>query len=270
MRLEKYYAAAPEIDSREIDYLIAEILGHKSPILPLAEEPSPADSRRILAAIQKLKAGVPAQYISGYAYFYGLQLAVSPAVLIPRFDTEPLVEVLLKYLKPKDRVLEIGCGSGAIAIALKHEMPSLKLHATDISALALRVARRNAQKHQTEISFYRADLFPPLCTIFNAIVSNPPYISEKDYAALDSSVRDYEPATALLAKEEGLYFYRRILAQAAKYLPDGGILAFEHGYDQQEALERLTEYAGYKTLEKGKDLGAKPRFLILQKRGNNG
>ncbi|MFA7543481.1 MAG: peptide chain release factor N(5)-glutamine methyltransferase [Candidatus Cloacimonadaceae bacterium] len=270
MRLDTYYAAAPEIECRDIDYLVSELLQYPELFLYLRDEPSKAESQEILNAIQRLNAGVPAQYILGYAYFFGMQLKVNPGVLIPRFDTENLSAAFSDYLKPNDKVLEIGCGSGAIAISLKCEMPSLELYATDISAMALKVARDNALKHKAQIHFYRADLFPPIDTKYNAIISNPPYISEKEYASLSPQIRDYEPPGALLAGIDGLDYYRRILERAANYLTDDGILAFEHGYNQQEALERLTENTGYKTLQKGKDLQYLPRFLILKKRGNNG
>lgn len=268
MRLDAFYSAAPDTDRRQIDFLIGEILGLKPLELPLATEPTAEESERIFAAIQKLKNGVPAQYITGHACFYGLDFEVNPGVLIPRFDTEPLVESILKYLAPQDTILDIGCGSGAIAVTLKYLMPSLQLHATDISAAALKTARRNAAKYNVKIQFYRADLFPQSALKYKAIVSNPPYICESEYEALDSSVKNYEPPYALLAGKDGLDYFRRIIDDANNHLQEGGILALEHGCHQQPALLRLTEYAGFKTLEKGTDLSAKPRFLITQKTRN--
>lgn len=267
MHLDAIYSLAPQAAREHIDYLICEVLGLKRAELLFAEEPSAPKLLILQEYLQRLNEGLPPQYITGTACFYGLDFAVDKTVLIPRFDTEVLVEALLKYLSKQDRVLDIGTGSGAIAITLKYLMPSLEVHATDICEAALNVARGNALRHQSEITFHLADLFPPAAEPFQAIVSNPPYISPAEYQTLDRTVRDYEPQLALKADEEGYHFYSRILHEAGLYLDEGGILALEHGNTQQERVLRLTEKAGFRTLEKGKDLAQRDRYLILQKRG---
>lgn len=267
MHPDAFYALAPKAAKEDIDYLICELMQINRAELALAVEPNADETHRLKEWLHRLTEGVPPQYITGRAWFYGLAFDVNPHVLIPRFDTEVLVEALLKYLADSDVVLDIGCGSGAIAITLKHLMPSLILHATDISEAALQVAEINAKKHQTQIHFHHVDLFPPLFTKFQAIVSNPPYISLAEYSSLEPVVRNHEPSLALLADDDGLAFYKRILEQAGTRLCENGILALEHGNNQRKHLLCLTEKAGFRTLEIGKDLAGRDRYLILQKRG---
>lgn len=224
--------------------------------------------------LRRLQQGEPPQYVARKAWFYGLELYVDPRVLIPRFDTEVLVEAVLAMLSPGDRVLEIGAGSGAIALALKSQCPELSVLATDIDEGALEVARINRDKLQLKVELVHADLFPPEAEPFDLIISNPPYISAEEYHGLAARVKDYEPAIALIAENDGLAFYLRIISRAPRYLRDGGILAFEHGYNQQQALRNLTESAGFETLQMGKDLALQDRFLITRlnksPRGCNG
>jgi len=190
----------------------------------------------------------PIQYITGQQEFYGLTLKVTPAVLIPRAETEHLVEAVLKLL-PADKplkIVDVGTGSGAIAIALSVHLPHAELTALEISAEALAVAAANAHEHNVanRIRFLQSDLLSALdheARAFDAIVSNPPYVSEADRAHLHPQVRDYEPAASLFAGETGLEIYRRFIPQAYSALKPRGLLALEIGHGQQEAIASLLQ-----------------------------
>jgi release factor glutamine methyltransferase len=188
----------------------------------------------------------PIQYITGEQEFYGLTLSVTPAVLVPRPETEHLVEAVLKLL-PVDRpqkIADIGTGSGAIAIALATHLPLAEITALDISTEALAVATSNAREHNVadRIRFIQSDLLSSLsheAATFDAIVSNPPYVPETDRETLHPQVRDYEPSTALFAGESGLDIYRRLVPQARNALTPNGLLALEIGHGQQNAIASL-------------------------------
>jgi release factor glutamine methyltransferase len=194
----------------------------------------------------------PVQYITGQQEFYGLLLKVTPAVLIPRPETEHLVEAVLNLL-PADqptKIMDIGTGSGAIAIALAVHLPYAEITALDLSPEALAAAATNIRKHNVadRIHLLQSDLFSALSQNegyagssqgFDAIVSNPPYVSEYDRAALHPQVRDHEPSAALFAGPDGLDVYRRLIPQAHAMLRSHGLLALEIGHGQREALAAL-------------------------------
>ena len=187
----------------------------------------------------------PIQYITGQQEFYGLPFKVTPAVLIPRPETEHLVEAVLACL-PQDRSLriaDIGTGSGAIAIALAVHLPQARITAIDISPKAFDIARSNAKANSVvdRISFLQSDLLAAVVdeAPFDAIVSNPPYIPEIDGPTLHPEVRDHEPHTALFSGTEGLDIYRRLIPQAHALLRPGGLIALEIGHGQREALKIL-------------------------------
>jgi release factor glutamine methyltransferase len=188
----------------------------------------------------------PIQYITGQQEFYGLPLKVTPAVLIPRPETEHLVEAVLKLLPTNQpqKIADIGTGSGAIAIALAVHLPHAEITALDISAEALAVAAINASEHAVadRIRFFQSDLLSAIdheASVFDAIVSNPPYVPESDRDTLHPQVRNHEPATALFAGETGLDLYRRLIPQAFNALHPNGLLALEIGHGQQKALASL-------------------------------
>jgi release factor glutamine methyltransferase len=190
----------------------------------------------------------PLQYITGQQEFYGLTLNVTPAVLIPRPETEHLVEAVLKLLPANEplKIADIGTGSGAIAIALAAHLPQATITALDISAEALAIATANAHEHKVadRIRFLQSDLLSALDSeagTFDAIASNPPYVAEADRATLHPQVRDHEPATALFAGESGLDVYRRLIPQAHAALKPNGLLALEIGHDQQDAVASLLQ-----------------------------
>lgn len=209
----------------------------------------------------------PIQYIIGEQEFYGLAFRVTPAVLIPRPETEHLVEAALDRLPHQQpiRIADIGTGSGAIAVALAHHLPLAQISALDISPPALAVARENAARHQVagRIDFLESDLLSAVQgEIFDAIVSNPPYVSTKE--ELEPQVRDYEPAAALYAGEQGLDIYRRLVPKAHAALKPGGWLMMEIGHDQSEALASLL--SGWDSVEFIRDLQSIPRVAIARKR----
>jgi release factor glutamine methyltransferase len=211
----------------------------------------------------------PIQYITGRQEFYGLTLHVTPAVLIPRPETEHLVEAVLKLL-PADKPLkiaDIGTGSGAIAIALAVHLPNAEITALDISTESLTIAAANAREHHVagRIKFLQSDLLSGLdqeAEAFDAIVSNPPYIPDSDRAILHPQVRDHEPATALFAGETGLDIYRRLIPQACNALKSNGLLALEIGHGQQDAIAALLR--SWRNVSFINDLQRIPRVALAQ------
>jgi release factor glutamine methyltransferase len=212
----------------------------------------------------------PIQYITGEQEFYGLRLQVSPAVLIPRPETEHLVEAVLSLLPTNQRLklADIGTGSGAIAIALAVHLPLAQITALDLSTKALGVAASNAREHNVanRIDFLESDLLAAVdhpTEIFDAIVSNPPYIPESDRSSLHPQVRDHEPTTALFAGETGLDIYRRLIPQALSALKPSGLLALEIGHGQREPLIRLL--SGWNDISFINDLQQIPRVALARK-----
>jgi release factor glutamine methyltransferase len=190
----------------------------------------------------------PVQYITGQQEFYGLTLKVTPAVLIPRPETEHLVEAVLQRLPANEplKIADIGTGSGAIAIALAAHLPHAAITGLDISPDALAVAATNAREHNLSdrIRFLQSDLLSALnheAGTFDAIVSNPPYVAETDRPTLHPQVRDYEPAAALFAGETGLDIYHRLIPQAYNALKPNGLLALEIGHDQRASIATLLQ-----------------------------
>ncbi len=193
---------------------------------------------------------MPLQYLLGSQEFMGLSFHVDERVLIPRPETELLVERVLFLLQGRKQpvVADVGTGSGAIAISLAVFHPTVKILATDLSSGALAVARANAAEHQVSerICFRQGDLLEPLKDAvgpggFTGIVSNPPYIADQDMERLEAEVKDHEPRLALAGGSDGLDYYRRIIAEAGEYLSDGGFIALEIGYDQGDAIMDMFE-----------------------------
>jgi release factor glutamine methyltransferase len=211
-----------------------------------------------LKLIARRVAGEPLQYITGHQEFYGLDFIVTPDVLIPRPETEFLVEQVIKLaplLKEQNSALstqhsaltlvDVGTGSGCIAVTLAHHLQDVKIWATDISAAALAIARENTVRHSVEssIEFLEGNLLAPLAghgleNAVDFIVSNPPYIPLRDLPALQVEVRDFEPYSALFAEEDGLLFYKRLLEEGHRYLKPGAYLICEIGYAQLEPLRQ--------------------------------
>jgi release factor glutamine methyltransferase len=224
---------------------------------------------RYESLIARRLTGEPIQYITGHQEFYGLDLRVTPAVLIPRPETEVLVEAALGLLS-KDkplRIADIGTGSGAIAIAVAHHLPMAQVAAVDLSSEVLAIARENAAAHQVEarIRFLESDLLSAITgeEPFDAILSNPPYIPDSDRASLHVQVREHEPASALFAGPSGMDIYERLIPQAFAALKPGGLLALEIGHGQRDAIAELL--SPWDSVEFVNDLQQIPRVAIARR-----
>ena len=210
----------------------------------------------------------PVAYMLGVKEFYGLEFDVSPGVLIPRPETEALVDVCLSRIgREPVLIAEVGVGSGAIAVTLAANLVSARIYATEISTAALEVARQNVEKHQLaeRVSLFEGSFLEPLADLglrFDAVVCNPPYIPSGEIAALEPGVRDYEPAEALDGGQDGLDAYRLLFPAASGLLRDGGFVAVEVGVGQAEAVQEMADGAGYGGIESVCDLAGIPRVVI--------
>ena len=225
-------------------------------------------------AMTRLKCSEPIQYILGSTEFYGLPLTVNEHTLIPRPETEELVELIIKTVnlnaieKPLN-ILDIGTGSGCIAIALAKQLPNAKIFALDVSAEALKIAKKNAELNEVEIAFFEADVltentwdleFKDL--VFDAIVSNPPYVREQEKAHMHKNVLEFEPDSALFVKDENpLVFYKAITEFAAHNLSQNGKLFFEINEYLGNEMKALLKTHNFQTIELTKDLSGKDRML---------
>jgi release factor glutamine methyltransferase len=273
---------------------------------PEAEVSAP-NAEKFFALMARRAAGEPTQHLTGKQEFWGLEFEVTPDVLIPRPETEHVMEVALDRLALRElgagrpqttkgegaQIADIGTGSGCIAIALAKELPAASFYATDISAAALKVARRNAALHGVaeRIDFAEADLFDrrdgmdrsgewpvasggqaPRDTArnrnlapFDLIVSNPPYIGRREAETLPREVRDHEPALALFGGEEGYELYAVLIGQAARHLKPGGVLVLELGYNSLPAVHGLLESAEWANVGVTDDLAGIPRVIAAEK-----
>ncbi len=222
------------------------------------------------AWIARRVAGEPIQYVLGEAEFCGLRLRVTPAVLIPRPETEEVVGHALEKVRgvPQPRVLDVGTGSGCIALALKAARPDADVHALDVSRAALAVARENAERLGLSVAFYTADLrAPDLDAVpgpFSVIVSNPPYIPDAEKDTLEHHVRDFEPALALFSGSDPLVFYHALARHARRLLVPGGYLVTETHADHAQASAACFTAAGLTGADVRADLYGRPRVALAQ------
>lgn len=231
-------------------------------------------------AVKRRGTGEPLQYITGQQEFFGLGFRVTPAVLIPRPETEFLVEQVIRLASGPDArddqspvIVDVGTGSGCIAVSLAVKLPRARILAADISAAALEVARDNARAHSVSdrIEFLDGDLLSPLDRLgrgreVDIIASNPPYVPEESMATLQREVRDWEPRIALEAGEKGLDYYSRLLREAIKYLRPGGALVVELGYSQLEAILAMVDRFNWDVEDVTADLQGIPRTLTLRRK----
>ena len=230
----------------------------------------------VLSFAQKLaQTKMPIQQLLGFGYFMGEKFKVTPDTLIPRDETEILVKCALDKVKElqKDEikplgVLDIGTGTGAIACSIAKNSQNVEVLGVDISSNALMVALENAQKLDLikRVVYRKSDIFSALREgeVFDIVVSNPPYISEKDYKNLDTTVKDFEPKTALLAKNDGYEFYEKIISQAKKYVKYGGYILFECGQNQAQKICMMLERNGFQVSDVVRDLAGIERVIAAQ------
>lgn len=268
-----FHAKGIESAAGDARLLLAHVFGCR-PIEVLArydDEPTDAERKRYRELIQRRAEGCPVAYLVGSKDFYLLTFEVTPAVLIPRPDTETLVQTAIEHLKgvPDARVLDLGTGSGCVAVSVAHAVKSAAVTAVDISPDAAEVARRNVSRHRLSdrVTVLTGDLFDPLPagTRYDLILSNPPYIPVSEIDGLDAGVKDYEPRMALDGGPDGLSYYRRIARDAARWLTPAGRLMVEIGWDQEPAVRGV--FAGlseYRAVEGVKDLGNRWRVLVVK------
>ncbi len=264
----KEISDTPRLD---VEILLQKVLGDVDRIyihLNLNKEVETDVYDEFLELIKQRLEGRPIAYIVGNREFMGLDFYVKEGVLIPRPDTETLVEEIIELCGDKKvDILDIGTGSGAITVSLAKYINNSNLMSFDISDIPLEVGKINAIKNEVEerVEFLKSDLFSAIKNSdnkFDVIVSNPPYIPKKDIVDLHTQVKDYEPYNALEGGEDGLNFYREITKQSVKYLKQGGILAYEVGYDQAEDVELIMKNNGYSRIYKKKDIQGIDRVVI--------
>jgi release factor glutamine methyltransferase len=256
---------------------------------------SAGDEARYFALIARRAAGEPTQYLTGKQEFWGLDFEVTPDVLIPRPETEHLIEVALDRLAVRElragrpritagdglRIADIGTGSGCIAIALAKELPGAKFCATDISSPAIAVAQRNAARHGfsdrirfvecgflndvDQAAVHQSPVTSHQSRLFDLIASNPPYVGRREAAALPREVREHEPEVALYGGEEGYELYAALIAQSAQRLKPGGILVLELGHDSLSAVQPLLDAANWINVGVTNDLAGIPRVIAAEK-----
>lgn len=209
----------------------------------------------------KINEGYPLQYAIGKWNFYGLDLLVDNRALIPRYETEILVDLIINDNSNNKKILDIGTGSGAISLALSKNLKNSKILGVDISKDAIDLANENKIKlNISNVEFKESDIFSNIDEKFDIIVSNPPYINKEDFEKLDNKLY-YEPQNALYGGEDGLYFYKKIIKNAKKFLNKNGKIYLEIGYDQKDSISNLLEEYGYKQIKSYKDFNDFDRII---------
>jgi len=249
----------------QAELIISHVLGLKRLELYLQYDSIVKQHHRdlIKQMIKRRRSLEPLQYILGETYFYGYRFKVDPAVLIPRPETEYLIENIIQHIGDFKSILDIGTGSGCIAVTLARELPEVSIDAVDISKKALENAAQNAALNKAEVNFFQSNIFSRIDKKYDLIVSNPPYISESSYRNLPDEVKKYEPKIALLGGKDGLFFYRKILEQAKDHLNDNGKIYLEIGYDQNEEIKFIAEKNDFQKIEILKDLNGFYRIMII-------
>lgn len=262
---EKLIAQGEEAESLSFVYRSLKNLSFTDFVFALQREVTDEELQLVEDIYRKLANHIPAQYIIGHAEFFGMQLKVDKRVLIPRPETEELVELTLAE-NPKEnlKVLDIGTGSGAISLALAKNRPDWTITAADISQDALDLASKNAEIQNLNIFFKKSDCFSEISSKYDIIVSNPPYISRVDEAEVGLNVLHSEPHLALFADEDGLAIYRRIAEESKDYLSDGGKIYLEIGYKQGQSVPALfKENLPEKRVRTLKDQFGQDRMVVI-------
>ena len=262
---EKLIVQGEEAESLSFVYRSLKNLSFTDFIFTLQQKVTEEEKEFVEEIYTKLANHIPAQYIIGHADFFGMQLKVDERVLIPRPETEELVELILaKNLKDNLKVLDIGTGSGAIALALAKNRLDWSVTASDISEDALELATENANAQNLNLSFIKSDCFSEISSKYDIIVSNPPYISRADEEEVGLNVLHSEPHLALFADEDGLAIYRRIAEDSKDYLNDGGKIYLEIGYKQGQSVPALfMENLPEKRVRTLKDQFGQDRMVVI-------
>jgi release factor glutamine methyltransferase len=252
-----------------VEVLLASVLERdKSYLYAYPEEPlGQRQWEKFQRCLDERLSGKPTQYITGWQEFYGLQFHVTPQVFIPRPETEHVVEQVLALAGQGTRILDVGTGSGAIAISIQKNCPAARVYACDLSAAALEVADDNARRLQAQVQFVQSDLleaFSAQC--FDVVASNPPYVALSERAGLQREVREFEPAQALFAGEDGLDAYRRLSRDVGRVLRPGGWLVMELGYRARLAVEALLAGPPWEKPTICPDLAGWDRVVVARKR----
>ena len=254
-------------DSENLTYVFRELKGWSllDFILHQNKEVTESDQKLLESIMGQLEDHRSPQYITGKAYFRDLELAVDERVLIPRPETEELVDLVLKENSKADlRVLDIGTGSGAIAISLKSARPDWQVTASDISQAALQLAEENSKLNQVSLDFVASDVFSQITGTFDVIISNPPYIAYDDKDEVGVNVLASEPHLALFADEDGFAIYRQIIEGAGEHLSENGKLYFEIGYKQGDGLRALlSKHFPEKRVRVLQDIFGKDRMVVM-------
>lgn len=267
-KVQKLFEESGVQELADIDWIAVHFLNVSRSFLPFVENISSEDEAKIMDAVQKRIKHIPLGYIFNETEFFGRKFYVDKNVLIPRLDTEVLIEKIINDIKNLDfqpSVLDIGTGSGAIAITIKKETGT-KVTAVDISPEALLVAKQNAKQNDADIVFVQSNLFEKLSgRKFDIIVSNPPYIESSVIASLSPEVAENEPILALDGGVDGLDFYRKIIMSAKEHLNKNGRIYFEIGYNQAKAVSKLLE-ANFEDIEVLKDYEGNDRVVLAKLR----
>jgi len=254
------------VSPRDVDLLLADLIG-RDPVYLIANDDRiirDEELARFEAQLERRLSGEPIQYIRGRCEFFGRSFLVDSRVLIPRPETELLCERVLSIARPGMRVIDVGCGSGAIAVTLALEKPELFVTATDISFDAILVARENARRLEARVQFVQGDLLSHIRGTFSLIVSNPPYVPSEQMDGLQREVVDHEPHLALSGGAEGMDSISRLVDEAGDRLAPAGTLAIEIGWDQKERVTTVGESIGFR-VQVHNDLAGMPRCAVLVK-----
>lgn len=259
----------------EAEVLLRQAMGcsRETLLADLGEPVDPEAAGYFFQLVERRRGRVPLQYLLGAQEFWGLTFQVTPAVFIPRPETEGLVEETIRRVGDREaRIADVGCGSGCVAISIAHSLPKSHVYAIDISAAALAVARDNATRNRvgSRVDFLAGDLLEPLLNQspqpkLDVVVSNPPYIPEVELPGLQPEIREFEPRVALTAGPDGLAIVRRLLPQAEKLLTPGGLLMLEVGMGMDRKVKELLGETGLEWVNTVPDLQGFPRVVVARK-----
>lgn len=264
VQLEEAGIDHADYDAKELLYAVSGLTMSTYP-LHMQDPGDPDQIRQYREYIKRRAKHEPLQYITGFAYFYGEAFQVEPGILIPRYDTETLIEAVLPHMKKDADVLDLCCGSGCILITLLQNGPEGTTGTgADISENAVRVTKKNVKRFHLEdrISVVHSDLFSGVPGSYDIIVSNPPYIPDGEIADLQKEVKDFEPHLALKGGRDGLDFYRKIAKESGAHLKTDGLLAMEIGYDEKDAVLEILKQNGFIDVSCQQDLSGKDRVVM--------